>query len=93
MGLYEVYATTLQFRDLLVGGQPKNPKAMREFIMRRMGVEGAEQVRREILRLASEMDIETNPDMSLDDLEALADKLTTFIHKGFPVSKTCSGSQ
>ena len=83
VGLYEIWRAKLQFRDKLVGGQPKNPKAMREFLVRRTGGEGQEQVRREILRMASEMEVPVEPDMSLDDLEKLADTMAARQGNGF----------
>lgn len=83
VGLYRTFKATLQFRNWVVGGQPKDPKALREMLMRRAGAGAEELLRHDLIRLAQELDIEIQPDMPLEDLEKLTAAKATRTGNGF----------
>lgn len=83
VNLYRTFDATLKFRGWLVGGRPKNPKALREMIMRRAGADAEELLRRDLVRLATELDIEVSEGMSIDDLEKLTEARAQKTGNGF----------
>lgn len=86
VNLYTSFNATIRFRDRLVGGHPKDPKAMREAIVRRMGITSEESLRREFRRLLIETGVnpfEMSPDATLEQLEEYADKIAERSANGF----------
>ena len=89
--IYDVYHAKLQFRNWVVGGQPKNVKAIREMYMRRFGVSGEDMIRQELVRLiveeSTDKEVPFNPEdlknMSIEALEAAADKVAARSVNGF----------
>jgi len=80
---YEIFEAKIKFRNWMIGGQPKNPKALREMYLRRGGADAEQMLRRELLRVAAEMEIPVTANLSLDALEALVDELSTQTGNGF----------
>jgi hypothetical protein len=82
--LYKTWTATLQFRGWLIGGQPKEPKALREMLIRKANLaDTGELLRAELTRLAREYEIEITPNMPLDEIEKLVEAKATKSGNGF----------
>lgn len=75
MGIFEgttnvftTYHVVLQLREKIVGGTPKNPKAIEGWLRTKAGITDTEEVRRAMLRTLRELGADVNDD---DDYEAL----------------------
>ena len=82
---YETWTATLQFRAWLVGGHPKQAKALREFIIRKADLlDTAEILRSELIRLAAEYDIDvTSRPLTTEEIEKLVEEKALKTGNGF----------
>ena len=86
---YEVWTATIQFRGKLVGGHPKEAKALREMLIRKAELaDTSEILRAELIRLAREyeIDVDTGP-LTLEQIEELVDQKATKTGNGFEVDE------
>lgn len=86
---YETWTAVLQFRGKLVGGHPKEAKALREMLIRKAELaDTSEILRAELIRLAREydIDVELGP-LSLEEIEKLVDEKATKTGNGFEVDE------
>ena len=84
---YDVWTAVLQFRGKLVGGHPKEAKALREMLIRKAELaDTSEILRAELIRLAREydIDVDTGP-LTLEQIEELVDQKATKTGNGFEV--------
>ena len=74
--LFTTYDCTVQFRDKILGGTPKNPKIIEGWLRAKTGVTDDEEIRQMMFRTLVDMGVEVTPEMSYDELveasEALA---------------------
>ena len=73
--LFAGYEATLQFRDRVLGGVPKNPKVIEGWIRSQAGIDKADEVRSLLLRTLTDLGAEVTPDMSLEALEDASTKI------------------
>jgi hypothetical protein len=73
--LFTRYAVTLQFRDKVMGGIPKDPKLIEGWLRAKAGISDVEEVRVALLRTLGELGAEVNPDMNYAEIEQAAEKV------------------
>ena len=86
---YDTWTATIQFRGKLVGGHPKEAKALREMLIRKAELaDTSEILRAELIRLAREyeIDVDTGP-LTLEQIEELVDQKATKTGNGFEVDE------
>jgi hypothetical protein len=67
--LFTDYRVTIQLRDKLMGGIPKNPAIIEGWLRSKAGIEQQEEVRQAMLRTLLELGAEVHPSMTFDELE------------------------
>lgn len=75
--LFTTYETTLRMRGKLMGGVPKNPKLIEEWLRSVAGIEQQDEVKRALTRTLLELGADVTLDMSFADLEKASAKLAT----------------
>lgn len=66
--LWNYYKVTLQFREKLMGGVPKDPNIIEGWLRSKAGITNAEEVRQATLRTLVELGVEVRPDMTYDEI-------------------------
>lgn len=70
---WEHYRTRLQFRDRLMGGIPKDPKIIQNWLKSRAGIEKAEELHRAVVRTLRELGAELPEHATIEEIEAAAE--------------------
>lgn len=73
--LFSRYHVSLQFRDKVMGGVPKDPKLIEGWLRAKAGISDVEEVRMALLRTLNELGAEVTPDMTYEEVEAAAEKI------------------
>jgi hypothetical protein len=79
--LWNYYRVTLQFREKLMGGVPKDPNIIEGWLRSKAGITNTEEVRQATLRTLLELGYDVKPDMTYDEMveaskEVAGSKLT-----------------
>jgi hypothetical protein len=72
--VFTTYTATLQFRNKLMGGIPRDPAIVEAWLRSKAGITQQEELFRATLRTAVEMGV-ARPDMNYDELEAVSKEL------------------
>lgn len=76
VNIWTTYTVTLQFRDKVMGGVPKNPRIMAGWLRTRMKLEeDAAELRQVMVRILRELGAEVHERMTFDELDAAAEAL------------------
>lgn len=67
--LFTCYGVSLQLRNKLMGGIPRDPKIVSRWIASKAGVEDEEEIRRMTLRTMREMGMDVSVEASMEDIE------------------------
>lgn len=73
-GIWDYYKVTLQFRDKLMGGVPKDPKIIEGWLKTKGIFTNDEDIKHELVQTMRELGLEATPDMSTEELFALQDE-------------------
>lgn len=68
--LWNYYRVTLQFRDKLMGGIPKDPNIIEGWLRSKTGITNSEEIRQATLRTLLELGYQVTPDMTYEDMVA-----------------------
>lgn len=71
------YRVTIQVRDRIFGGVPKDPKVIESWLRSKAGIEDAEEIRQATLRTLMEMGADVDAGASYEDLMAATEKLAS----------------
>lgn len=72
--LWTRYRTQIQFRDKIMGGIPRDPKLIEAWLRTKAGLDEGE-LRISLIRTLTEMGVDVNPTMSLEDMERASEKV------------------
>lgn len=87
--LFTTYRTTIQFRDRILGGIPKDPKMIEGWLRTKTGIDDTEEVRQMMLRTLLELGAEVSPEMGYDELVSASEHLAGVKHtQGFKQDAT-----
>ena len=79
--LWNYHVVTLQFREKLMGGIPKDPKIIQAWLRSKAGITNEEEIREATVRTMQELGHEVSPDMTyqqvLEASEALTEQKST----------------
>lgn len=81
--IYHHYRCTLQFRNELVGGVPRDPEMIERWIRTKAGVDQADEVRAMMIQTLREQEVEVNEAMSMEELRRAAGGVADLKTNGF----------
>jgi len=81
-GVFSKYVVTLQFTGWVMGGIPQNPEVIEGWIRTKMIGKDADaaQIRAYVIKTMDELGMEVSPDMTMDELNAVAKRVAAEQH-------------
>ena len=78
--IWTYYRGRIQYRNKLMGPTPLNPKSIEAWIRKGMGIDDVDELKRQVIKTAIELGYEANDDMTVEQLQELAEKMARFQH-------------
>jgi hypothetical protein len=73
--IFTAYDCTLQFRHKVLGGIPKDPKVIENWLRSRAGIDSDQEIRQAMLRTLIELGVDVSPDMTYEEMVTASGEL------------------
>jgi len=86
--LFTTYRATLEFRDRILGGIPKDTKVIEAWLRAKAGVTDDDEIKHMMVRTLQDLGVDVTPDMTYDQLHEASDKIAAVKQtNGFKVNE------
>lgn len=73
--VFTTYRATLEFRDRIMGGTPKDPKIIESWLRAKAGISDDKEINEALRRTLVELGVDVGPNMTMADLEKASEAL------------------